>query len=181
MEKRWGNGQVGRKYQTNHSLSKSYEVSASPYVSRMDCLSELGKVRMRNIPPCSWWFRPSESRKYFEKCTTGALVLILKSTRRFLKLGRFYWVRCREDVENWCKKCTTCAAVKGSTTKARWLMHQYNVGSPFERIAVDTAGPFPVTEYGNKYIMIINDYFSKMARSLCHTEPRSHYGCNDAD
>ena len=24
---------------------------------------------------------------------------------------RFYWVRCREDVENWCKKCTTCAAV----------------------------------------------------------------------
>ena len=40
-------------------------------------------------------------------------------------------------------------------------MQQYNVGSPFERIAVDIAGPFPVTEDGNKYIMVVSDYFSK--------------------
>ncbi|KAJ3659762.1 hypothetical protein Zmor_011435 [Zophobas morio] len=50
---------------------------------------------------------------------------------------RFYWVRCREEVESWCKKCTTCAAVKGPRTRARGPMQQYNVGSPFERIAVD--------------------------------------------
>ena len=25
---------------------------------------------------------------------------------------RFYWVRCQQDVENWCKIFTTCAAVK---------------------------------------------------------------------
>ena len=48
---------------------------------------------------------------------------------------RFYWVRCREDVENWCKKCTTCAAAKGPRTRARGPMQQYNVGSPFEIIA----------------------------------------------
>lgn len=40
-------------------------------------------------------------------------------------------------------------------------MRQYNVGSPFERIAVDIAGPFPTTEDGNKYIMVAIDYFSK--------------------
>ena len=48
---------------------------------------------------------------------------------------RFYWVRCREDVENWCKKCTTCAAAKGPRTRARGPMQQYNVRSPFEIIA----------------------------------------------
>ena len=30
---------------------------------------------------------------------------------------RFYWVRCRDDVENWCKKCTTCTAVKRAHNK----------------------------------------------------------------
>ena len=42
---------------------------------------------------------------------------------------RFYWVRCREDVESWCKKCTSCATVKGRKIRARGLMQQYNVAS----------------------------------------------------
>ena len=66
---------------------------------------------------------------------------------------RFYWVHC--------KRRTTCAAVEGPRTRARGSMQQHNVVSPFERIAVDIASPFPVTEAGNKYIMIVSDYFSK--------------------
>ena len=34
-------------------------------------------------------------------------------------------------------------------------------GYPMERIAVDIAGEFPVTEKGNKYILVIQDYFTK--------------------
>ena len=40
-------------------------------------------------------------------------------------------------------------------------MQQYNIGSPLEIIAVDIADPFPVTEDGDKYIMVVSDYFSK--------------------
>ena len=40
-------------------------------------------------------------------------------------------------------------------------MRQYNVVLPFERIAVDIAGPFPVTDDGNRYIMVVDDYFTK--------------------
>ena len=40
-------------------------------------------------------------------------------------------------------------------------MKQYNVGLPFERIAIDVAGPFPETDLGNKYILVVMDYFSK--------------------
>jgi hypothetical protein len=40
-------------------------------------------------------------------------------------------------------------------------MHQYNVGAPFERIAIDVAGPFPRSEQGNRYLMIAMDYFPK--------------------
>ncbi|UYV66849.1 K02A2.6-like [Cordylochernes scorpioides] len=74
---------------------------------------------------------------------------------------RFYWVYCREDVENWCRRCTTCAASKGPQTRSRGKMREYKVGAPFERIAIDVAGPFPVTEDGNKYLLVAMDYFTK--------------------
>ena len=34
-------------------------------------------------------------------------------------------------------------------------------GFPMERLAVDIAGEFPITEKGNKYILVIQDYFTK--------------------
>lgn len=74
---------------------------------------------------------------------------------------RFYWMHAREDVEDWCRKCHACASVKGPKHKPRGKMQLYNVGVPFERIAIDVAGPFPETNDGNRYTLVISDYFSK--------------------
>lgn len=74
---------------------------------------------------------------------------------------RFYWIHCREDVENWCKKCVNCSAVKGPHTRSRGALKLYNVGAPWERIALDVAGPFPTSDSGNKYILVVMDYFTK--------------------
>ena len=41
------------------------------------------------------------------------------------------------------------------------IRDRYNVVLPFERIAIDFAGPFPVTDDGNRYIMVVVDYFTK--------------------
>ena len=40
-------------------------------------------------------------------------------------------------------------------------MKTYVVGAPMERLAVDIMGPFPKTNKGHKYIMVVADYFSK--------------------
>ena len=40
-------------------------------------------------------------------------------------------------------------------------MRQYNVGAPTERIALDILGPLPVSEEGNKYLLVVSDYFTK--------------------
>jgi hypothetical protein len=40
-------------------------------------------------------------------------------------------------------------------------MHQYNLGAPFERIAIDVGGPFPRSGQGNRYLLIAMDYFTK--------------------
>lgn len=40
-------------------------------------------------------------------------------------------------------------------------MKQYLVGAPLERVAMDILGPLPETSKGNKYILVIGDYFTK--------------------
>ncbi|KAJ8934212.1 hypothetical protein NQ318_021637 [Aromia moschata] len=57
--------------------------------------------------------------------------------------NRFYWVNCRRDVEEWCKRCDLCSAKKGPKTRSRGKMVQYLSGAPFERVAVDILGPLP--------------------------------------
>ena len=39
--------------------------------------------------------------------------------------------------------------------------HQYIVGPPMERLAMDVAGPYPVTSSGNQYRLMVGCYFSK--------------------
>ncbi len=47
-------------------------------------------------------------------------------------------------------------------------MGQYNVGSPMERLAVNILGLLPLTEVGNKYIVIIGDYFTKWVEAYLY-------------
>jgi hypothetical protein len=56
---------------------------------------------------------------------------------------RYYWLHSRDNVERWCRQCDICAASRGPLTRTRGLMHQYNVGAPFEGVAIHITGPFP--------------------------------------
>ena len=80
--------------------------------------------------------------------------------------GRFYWVQCGRDVQEWCRNCDICAQKRGPQRKIKAPMAKYNVGSPMERIAIDVLGPLPITEAGNKYILIIADYFTKWVEAF---------------
>ena len=45
------------------------------------------------------------------------------------------------------------------------IRDRYNVGLSFERIAIDIAVPFPVTDNVNRYIMTVGDYFTKWVKA----------------
>jgi hypothetical protein len=74
---------------------------------------------------------------------------------------RFYWAKNREDVEKWCKQCDACASKKGPRTRSKGKLQIYNVGAPFERIAIDVMGPLPRTDNENRYLLVVMDYFTK--------------------
>ena len=45
------------------------------------------------------------------------------------------------------------------------FLKSYVVGVPFKRSATDIAGPFPVTENRNRYILVVGDYFPKLTEA----------------
>ena len=59
---------------------------------------------------------------------------------------RYYWVHYHDDVKEWCRKSETCSSTKSPKQLSRGPIKPYNVGLPFERIAIDVAGPFPETD-----------------------------------
>ena len=71
---------------------------------------------------------------------------------------RFYWPGMSEDVKNWCKTCATCATRKSPAPKARAPLQTIQAGYPMQVIAVDITGPFPESDAGNSYVLVVGDY-----------------------
>lgn len=74
---------------------------------------------------------------------------------------RFYWLGMRSDVCEWCRVCEACIAKKGPQRAPQAPLQLVSVGAPLERVAVDIAGPFPVSASGNRYVLVVIDYFTK--------------------
>lgn len=72
----------------------------------------------------------------------------------------FYWPAMKKSITQYCQECDKCAARKPSK-QARAPLGQYLVGEPMERVAIDILGPLPITENGNRYILVLCDCFSK--------------------
>ena len=85
-------------------------------------------------------------------------------SRTIAKLrARFWWPKMGEFAKRWVATCDVCQQRKGPTKRAKAPLQKYVVGVPGERIAADIMGPFSETERGNRYILVIIDYFTKYA------------------
>ena len=84
---------------------------------------------------------------------------IKKTLQRLRK--RFYWIGMRRDVGEWCRVCEACTAKKGPQSAPQAPLQIVSVGAPMERVAMDIAGPFPVSASGNRYVLVVIDYFTK--------------------
>ena len=73
----------------------------------------------------------------------------------------FTWGGINKDVQIYCKACQVCATKKTAGRHQKAEMRRYDVGLPMEEVAIDLMGPYPESEDGNKYVLVIVDSFSK--------------------
>ena len=96
--------------------------------------------------------------------TTGGHLGVRKTLLKVQQ--RFYWTGQRRDVEDWCRCCPLCTSRKSPSQKPRAQMQIEQAGTPLQRVAMDILGPLPKTQAGNKYILVIGDYFTKWTEAF---------------
>ena len=61
----------------------------------------------------------------------------------------------------WTKECETCAQCKVPPTRRHGKWQKVLTGAPLDIVTVDILSGLPVTPDGNKYILVLTDYFTK--------------------
>ena len=78
-------------------------------------------------------------------------------------LDRFSWPGMCHQAKTFCRSCITCQRRSKPTPRRRAPMVSEVMSRPFERIALDIT-EMPLSSHGNKYALVVMDYFSKYVR-----------------
>ena len=52
-------------------------------------------------------------------------------------------------------------------------MQKYQVGVPMERVAIDVMGLLPTSTRGNRYVIVMADYFTKWAEAVATPDQKA--------
>ena len=66
---------------------------------------------------------------------------------------RYFWPRMLADIQNWINTCIICQQDKGTLARKAPLF-PIATGEPWEQLHCDVVGPFPVTDSGNRYVIV---------------------------
>lgn len=74
---------------------------------------------------------------------------------------RYYWPRMYSEIKKYCENCKLCLSRKSPSHPNKAGLVPITVSEPFELLASDIIGPLPLTEDGNKYIIVFTEYLTK--------------------
>ena len=106
--------------------------------------------------------------KVLNELHAGPLAAHLGATKTLKSVQRrymYYWVGMKADVRTFIRKCSACARRKSPGKKRKAPLQQRLSGSLMERIALDILGPLPESDEGNKYVLVIADYYTKFVEA----------------
>ncbi|XP_071944782.1 uncharacterized protein [Antedon mediterranea] len=78
----------------------------------------------------------------------------------------FYWPGINHQVREHCKTCPQCQYLTKTKKQKQLLRPLPIIDIPFKRIGIDIAGPFCVTEDGNRYLLVLCDYATRYPEAI---------------
>ncbi|CAB0028823.1 unnamed protein product [Trichogramma brassicae] len=79
--------------------------------------------------------------------------------------NRFHWPNIPKSVRNHVKLCWICACGKKSKTSVT-DMRPHQPTKPWEMVAVDLMGPYPITARRKRFILVLTDLFSRWVEAF---------------
>lgn len=74
----------------------------------------------------------------------------------------YYWPRMRNSIKRYVLNCKVCASCKHSNLPQAGLMGKCrNISFPFQLLSADLLGPYPRSKHGNRYLLVVTDWFTK--------------------
>ena len=80
-------------------------------------------------------------------------------------LSQFFWPYLREDLARHLKTCS-CQGIKTPAVTRTVLPYDLLAAQPNVLVAIDCAGPLPLTTTSNQYILVIQDAFTRFTEML---------------
>ena len=80
--------------------------------------------------------------------------------------NRFHWNCMSRDVKNYCESCTLCQQYNYSCLKGRAPLKSIQVSRPWQLLGIDVMGPFKISKFGNKFIIVAIDHYTKYAEAI---------------
>jgi Integrase zinc binding domain/Integrase core domain len=71
----------------------------------------------------------------------------------------YFWPQMYDDIKDYIRSCDSCQR-RGRKRNVEPLQ-PIPVGEPFSKMGIDIVGPLPLTDNGNKYIVVATDYMTK--------------------
>ena len=139
---------------------------------------------VRRLVPRGW------RREMFELVHGGALGGHLGFDKIYpVAKARYFWVGMAGDFKRFLKSCHLCAQIKPLPHRNTMPLNQEIASRPWERLAMDVLGPMEETSRGNKFCLVVQDYFSKWIEvyplpdqkaetvARCLLDLICHFGC----
>ena len=159
------------KPSTTEISSKSKEFKF--WISRWELLE------VKNDVLCLYWVEKNNCAKWrvcAPKSAVSGILWYLHDARTSGHLGikktverahicPFYWWSMQRSAKEYAHNCEICEERKNPAHKKRHALKTHLVGAPFERIATDIAGPFPLSDNKNRYVLVVGDYFTKLTEA----------------
>ncbi|KAE9265394.1 hypothetical protein PR003_g32470, partial [Phytophthora rubi] len=88
----------------------------------------------------------------------------LRTPQTYAKIAaNYWWPDMRAWVRRWVQSCRDCGTRKARAKEVIPPLRSQGVGDAGDRWALDVAGPLPVTDKGNRYVVAAVDYATRYA------------------
>lgn len=87
---------------------------------------------------------------------------------------RFYFLQMRNYVRRYVSSCSICASCKRGTLQSKAPLRPRPPARPWETISIDAMGPYPATAFGNRFILVASDLYSRWIEAIACSEAKTN-------